>query len=40
MLNQAMVEALPRLSASRDRIKVTHQTGEADCESVRSAYQR
>ncbi len=40
MLNKKMVEALPLLSASRDRLKVTHQTGEADCESIRSAYLR
>ncbi len=40
VLNRAVVDALPRLGASRDRVHVTHQTGEVDCESVRSAYQR
>jgi UDP-N-acetylglucosamine--N-acetylmuramyl-(pentapeptide) pyrophosphoryl-undecaprenol N-acetylglucosamine transferase len=40
VLNQAMVAALPHLTPSKDRLEVTHQTGEAELESVRTAYQR
>jgi UDP-N-acetylglucosamine--N-acetylmuramyl-(pentapeptide) pyrophosphoryl-undecaprenol N-acetylglucosamine transferase len=40
ILNRAVVAALPQLTAVKDRLKVTHQTGEADLESVRSAYRQ
>jgi UDP-N-acetylglucosamine--N-acetylmuramyl-(pentapeptide) pyrophosphoryl-undecaprenol N-acetylglucosamine transferase len=39
-INVAMSEALPYLSALRDRIVITHQTGEKDYETVRDAYVR
>jgi len=39
VLNRAVTEALARLSARRDRVRLTHQTGEADLESVRAAYR-
>jgi UDP-N-acetylglucosamine--N-acetylmuramyl-(pentapeptide) pyrophosphoryl-undecaprenol N-acetylglucosamine transferase len=39
-INVAMVEAAPRLAASRIRVAITHQTGERDLELVRAAYQR
>ncbi len=38
-LNRAMVEALPHLRSHRDRLRITHQTGEAGLEWVRTAYQ-
>lgn len=37
-INQAMVEALPHVQAMKNRPAIVHQTGEADCESVRAAY--
>lgn len=37
-INQAMVETLPHLRSLKDRLRIVHQTGEADCESVRAAY--
>ena len=37
-INEAMVAALPELEAQRSRLSITHQTGEADFERVRSAY--
>ena len=37
-INQAMVEALPHVQAMKDRPAIVHQTGEADCASVRAAY--
>lgn len=40
ILNQAMVAALPQLTMVKDRLEVTHQTGEAELESVRAAYRR
>jgi UDP-N-acetylglucosamine--N-acetylmuramyl-(pentapeptide) pyrophosphoryl-undecaprenol N-acetylglucosamine transferase len=39
-INMTMIEALPELAALRDRITITHQTGEADLEAVQQAYQR
>jgi UDP-N-acetylglucosamine--N-acetylmuramyl-(pentapeptide) pyrophosphoryl-undecaprenol N-acetylglucosamine transferase len=39
-INVAMVEAAPRLAASRLRVAITHQTGERDLELVRAAYER
>ena len=39
-LNLAMIEALQRLEAHRDRISVTHQTGPSDLDIVRDAYRR
>ncbi|HSE97547.1 MAG TPA: undecaprenyldiphospho-muramoylpentapeptide beta-N-acetylglucosaminyltransferase, partial [Blastocatellia bacterium] len=37
-INAAMVEALKRLAQFRDRLAITHQTGEKDFEMVRSGY--
>ncbi|HVQ37016.1 MAG TPA: undecaprenyldiphospho-muramoylpentapeptide beta-N-acetylglucosaminyltransferase [Pyrinomonadaceae bacterium] len=37
-INEAMVAALPLLDGLRDELRITHQTGEADFEKVRSAY--
>lgn len=37
-INQAMVEALPQLRSMKNRPAIVHQTGEADCETVRAAY--
>jgi UDP-N-acetylglucosamine--N-acetylmuramyl-(pentapeptide) pyrophosphoryl-undecaprenol N-acetylglucosamine transferase len=34
------MEALPILSAERERISITHQTGEADFQRVRDAFDR
>ncbi|MFQ5743745.1 MAG: glycosyltransferase, partial [Acidobacteriota bacterium] len=39
-LNCAMVEALPYLRDQRQRLHMTHQTGKADLEMVRAAYQK
>ena len=39
-INVAMVEAAPRLAASRIRLAITHQTGERDLDLVRGAYER
>jgi UDP-N-acetylglucosamine--N-acetylmuramyl-(pentapeptide) pyrophosphoryl-undecaprenol N-acetylglucosamine transferase len=38
ILNRTMTAALPLLAAVRDRLRVFHQTGESDYESVRRAY--
>ncbi len=38
-VNEAMVQALPHLQNLRERLSVVHQTGEADHERVRAAYQ-
>lgn len=38
-LNRAMIDALPRLETAGDRLRVVHQTGEADLEEVREAYR-
>lgn len=37
-INEAMVAALPEMEAQRKVLRITHQTGEADFEHVRSAY--
>jgi UDP-N-acetylglucosamine--N-acetylmuramyl-(pentapeptide) pyrophosphoryl-undecaprenol N-acetylglucosamine transferase len=37
-VNQAMIEALPSLEPLRSTLRITHQTGEADFERVRTAY--
>ena len=37
-INGAMVGALPLLASRRDRLSITHQTGERDFEMVSSAY--
>ena len=39
-INDAMIAALPMLEAFRERIEITHQTGEADFEKVSGAYLR
>ncbi len=37
-INEAMVAALPKLEALRKRLRITHQTGEADFEKTNTAY--
>ena len=39
-INMAMVDAAPRLAASRVPLRITHQTGERDLETVRAEYLR
>jgi UDP-N-acetylglucosamine--N-acetylmuramyl-(pentapeptide) pyrophosphoryl-undecaprenol N-acetylglucosamine transferase len=39
-INVAMTDALPSLTALRERIVITHQTGEKDLTEVRNAYDR
>jgi len=39
-INMAMMEALPALAAFRDRLAITHQTGENDLAEVKAAYRR
>jgi UDP-N-acetylglucosamine--N-acetylmuramyl-(pentapeptide) pyrophosphoryl-undecaprenol N-acetylglucosamine transferase len=38
-INNAMIDALNHLNGTRETLKVVHQTGEADFEKVRLAYQ-
>jgi UDP-N-acetylglucosamine--N-acetylmuramyl-(pentapeptide) pyrophosphoryl-undecaprenol N-acetylglucosamine transferase len=38
ILNETMIVALPLLAAERDRLRIFHQTGEADFEKVKEAY--
>jgi UDP-N-acetylglucosamine--N-acetylmuramyl-(pentapeptide) pyrophosphoryl-undecaprenol N-acetylglucosamine transferase len=38
-INDAMVEALPKLEGLREGLRITHQTGEADFETVRAGYR-
>jgi len=38
ILNQTMTAALPHLASARGRLKIVHQTGQADFEWVRSKY--
>jgi len=38
-INEAMIAALPHMQASREVLFITHQTGEADFEKVRSGYE-
>src|SRR2546421_3500903 len=37
-INRAMVDALPHLARQQKTLRITHQTGEADYEKVRSGY--
>ncbi len=37
-INAAMIDAAPGFAARSERLSVTHQTGEHDCEDVRRAY--
>ena len=37
-INEAVVKALPGLQRERERLRITHQTGEADFEKVQGAY--
>ena len=37
-INNAMADALPLLSEHKGRLTITHQTGEADLEKIRTAY--
>jgi UDP-N-acetylglucosamine--N-acetylmuramyl-(pentapeptide) pyrophosphoryl-undecaprenol N-acetylglucosamine transferase len=37
-INDAMIDALPRLGEHRDQLQVTHQTGTGDLARVRTAY--
>jgi UDP-N-acetylglucosamine--N-acetylmuramyl-(pentapeptide) pyrophosphoryl-undecaprenol N-acetylglucosamine transferase len=39
-VNQAVMAALPFLAGSRERLAITHQTGENDLAEVREAYRR
>jgi UDP-N-acetylglucosamine--N-acetylmuramyl-(pentapeptide) pyrophosphoryl-undecaprenol N-acetylglucosamine transferase len=38
-INEAMIAALPLLEGLRNGLRITHQTGEADFEKVRTAYE-
>jgi UDP-N-acetylglucosamine--N-acetylmuramyl-(pentapeptide) pyrophosphoryl-undecaprenol N-acetylglucosamine transferase len=38
-INTALIEALPHLERVRERLKITHQTGEKDLERVREGYR-
>lgn len=38
-INEAMIAALPNLGSQKERLHVTHQTGEADFEKVRRGYE-
>lgn len=39
-INQAMIAALPSLESLRDKLRITHQTGEADFAIVSSGYEK
>ena len=39
-INNAMIEAIKELEGMRDRISIVHQTGEADFERVKKAYEQ
>lgn len=39
-INMNMIAALPYLAGLRDRLSITHQTGDKDLDEVRAAYQR
>lgn len=39
-INNAMIDALPALKIDRESLGITHQTGEADVETVRESYRR
>jgi UDP-N-acetylglucosamine--N-acetylmuramyl-(pentapeptide) pyrophosphoryl-undecaprenol N-acetylglucosamine transferase len=38
-INEAMVAALPQLKDLKNRLRITHQTGEADFETIHQAYK-
>lgn len=38
-INKAMVEALGHLNGSKEKIRITHQTGESDYETISRAYE-
>lgn len=38
-INRAVIEALPSLSSRRNGLRITHQTGRADLETVREGYR-
>jgi UDP-N-acetylglucosamine--N-acetylmuramyl-(pentapeptide) pyrophosphoryl-undecaprenol N-acetylglucosamine transferase len=39
-INRALIDALPFLASYREKLAITHQTGENDQEEVREAYER
>jgi UDP-N-acetylglucosamine--N-acetylmuramyl-(pentapeptide) pyrophosphoryl-undecaprenol N-acetylglucosamine transferase len=39
-INEAMITAIPLLEPHRDRLSITHQTGELDFEKVKAAYAK
>ncbi len=39
-INNAMTDALPHLAELKDRLTITHQTGEADFEKIRELFSR
>lgn len=39
-INEAMIAALPQLNECRDRLRITHQTGESDFEKVSAGYEQ
>ena len=39
-INNAMTDALPHLAELKERLTITHQTGEADFEKIRELYSR
>jgi UDP-N-acetylglucosamine--N-acetylmuramyl-(pentapeptide) pyrophosphoryl-undecaprenol N-acetylglucosamine transferase len=39
-INNAMIEALPLLTIDREGLQITHQTGDADLETVQESYKR
>jgi UDP-N-acetylglucosamine--N-acetylmuramyl-(pentapeptide) pyrophosphoryl-undecaprenol N-acetylglucosamine transferase len=39
-INNAMIEALPLLRIDRESLQITHQTGDADLETVQESYKR
>ncbi|HUR98508.1 MAG TPA: undecaprenyldiphospho-muramoylpentapeptide beta-N-acetylglucosaminyltransferase [Pyrinomonadaceae bacterium] len=39
-INDAMIEAVPKLGLGADNVEITHQTGESEFERIREAYDR
>ncbi|MEO6334917.1 MAG: undecaprenyldiphospho-muramoylpentapeptide beta-N-acetylglucosaminyltransferase [Pyrinomonadaceae bacterium] len=39
-INDAMIEALPRIGLGADNLQITHQTGDSEFERIREAYER
>lgn len=39
-INNALVEALPHLANEKSRLKIKHQTGELDFETIKSGYEK